>query len=434
MRYLLLLLSFAEVLLFTYKINIAGPLWSPVLLIAVSFAIALIYLKIAKEEGIFNNKGPTLARKWLTGLQVLVFCILSAAMFYKVYLVNASNPISRNDPSHSDVIPSIMHLASRFTEGKYPYTDITFPGYPPGYVISPTYLPFTWLPYVPAELFHFDYRWIPVIALWLVAAYVFCRSVKRQSTFNTYGEALLVPVWSLVIWCMMAFAPEPPIAYTVESMIAAYYLLLAISINRKNQVLGGIALGLCLLSRYSILFWVPLYFLIIFFKRSKSSAIINALIVLAFFVFLYWLPFLRINPSLLVNGYKYYTISARWEWGTAQAGGFWHLGNGLGMTKWMFKLFPGMDVDEKLAIYQKLHLIMITATIIVLLLFYFFRRKRLPPRAYLLFSLKIYLAVFYSFIQVPYRYLYLVPIMVTSALLYEAAARPLPAKELHKQE
>jgi hypothetical protein len=47
---------------------------------------------------------------------------------------------------------------------------------------------------------------------------------------------------------------------------------------------------------------------------------------------------------------------------------------------------------------------------------------------FLLVSFKIYLAFFYSFVMVPYNYLYLVPVIISAPLLAQAFSKPGPAE------
>lgn len=129
----------------------------------------------------------------------------------------------------------------------------------------------------------------------------------------------------------------------------------------------------------------------------------------------YVLPFLSHDAQIFIKGYNYYTDAAIGEWKNGDQNKFWHLGNGLGFTKWMFALGNSLPLEKKLFLYQKIHIAACILSVLVLMMIYL--SKKHPAKSFLLFSLKVYLAVFYAFIQVPYKYLFIVPVVVSSVLL-----------------
>jgi hypothetical protein len=93
-----------------------------------------------------------------------------------------------------------------------------------------------------------------------------------------------------------------------------------------------------------------------------------------------------------------------------------YLNNGLGFTSCAIAWFPG-DLHHKLALYKNI-LFAVCLLAVALLGFVFYRsRGKYDVSTYLLFSFKIYIAVFYAFIQIPYRYLFFTPLIITAALL-----------------
>ncbi|NJN32869.1 MAG: hypothetical protein HC817_00015 [Saprospiraceae bacterium] len=55
----------------------------------------------------------------------------------------------------SDIIPQVQKFTSRFIKGEFPYA--VFSDF--GWDMQPTYLPAQWLPFLPAQVWHFDPRW-----------------------------------------------------------------------------------------------------------------------------------------------------------------------------------------------------------------------------------------------------------------------------------
>jgi hypothetical protein len=212
--------------------------------------------------------------------------------------------------------------------------------------------------------------------------------------------------------------------FGVEGLLAGYYLFVAESISKRSIIPLAIGISLCLLSRYSIIFWVPLCVLLCFVAANRKNALIICLTVLLFFVAFYWFPFLRKDASIFMKGYAYHTNAAYYEWlrDLNVYGGKVYLFNGLGFTAYAMKFVSG-DLHFKLAFYKTLHLSLCILTVSGLGWYYIRSRQRYPLRVFLLFSFKVYLAVFYAFIQIPYKYLYFVPIIVSASLLGAAFRR-----------
>ena len=99
--------------------------------------------------------------------------------------------------------------------------------------------------------------------------------------------------------------------------------------------------------------------------------------------------------------------------------GIWeakNLINGLGFKSWAEAFIPGGPTVQ-LPVFQKIQLILCTGSVIVMFFYYLKKRKQYTLHSFLLCSLKVYLAIFYAFIQLPFKYLYLVPIVVSASLL-----------------
>ena len=205
--------------------------------------------------------------------------------------------------------------------------------------------------------------------------------------------------------------------FTVEGLIAAYYFFAAESTGKKSIWPLAMGMSLCLFSRYSIIFWVPLCIAILAMAGQKKNAMIVAGTAAAFFIFVYWLPFLRVDPEIFIKGYRYHTQAAFGEWERdVVVNGKNYLNNGLGFSSYAIAWFPGA-LHNKLAIYKNLLFGVCLLTVAVLGLVFYRSRGRYDANAYLLFSFKICIAVFYAFIQIPYRYLFFTPLIITAALL-----------------
>ena len=206
-------------------------------------------------------------------------------------------------------------------------------------------------------------------------------------------------------------------AFTAESLVAAYYLLTAIALTSGNYIFKAVAIGLCLLSRYSIVLWVPLYFLVIYFSETKKQTAISACILIGLFIIFYWFPFLRQNDNIFIKGYQYHTAAAIDGW-TTNAGGNTQriLTNGLGFGAIAYNLLPGSPA-ARLHTYQIIHFTLSAISILIPAFVFLKKRKMIRQKPFLLATLKIYLTVFYCFIQIPFDYLFIVPLMITPVMV-----------------
>ncbi len=415
MKIFLILSALFEGLLITFFSGWAGPYWSPVILLANSLLLCFLFLAVARKPKAYKP-----LPKYANLLVVFAFLLLSAAMFYKMGRIIRLRPVSMYDTGSSDVIPTIIFFVKRFLAGEMPYTIMQFPNYS----IFPTYLPFTWMPYSLADLLQIDYRWVSLGCYWLVALYLALSSFNQAYGFSNVLYKLFVATWPLALWIMMAKDDDVMISYLVESLVAAYYLLVAISLSKHKSFLLAVSISMCLLSRYSLVFWVPLLMVLYMMNGKSVQAFWMAAVMVLFILLFYALPYLRVDPDLFKKGYDYYTQATIAEWKNAEQGGFWHLGNGMGFSKWIFDATRPLPVEETVNVVRKIHLVACLLTVFGLLLLYLRLRRKTTLHTYLLFSLKIYLSVFYAFVQIPYKYLFLLPVAVTAGLLLHSFRAP----------
>jgi hypothetical protein len=409
MKQLLLLLCCLEVLFATFLVNTLGPYLSPVVFVSLSLGIGFVYLRISSAPALavtVLRPGRIISIVHWALFLGLSFYVISQLKHYWWYHLSYGDT-----KSSSDVIPQITTLVQRFLQGEQPYYTIQFPEY----TLFPTYLPFQWMPYIICEWLHKDYRWVPTLALWIVSCYHFINS--RKAATSVFLQ-LFVPIWPLLVWLVFILHDWKVFVFTVEGLIAGYYFFVAAGLSRKRPWLFVPAIALCLLSRYSIVFWVPLCLLLLFVAGYRRQAIATGVTILACFVLFYWMPFLRKDPQIFMKGYAYHTNAAYGEWlrDLNTFGGKVYLLNGLGFTSYALKWLPG-DEGHILMLYKNIHLAVCAITVLLLGGYFIRYRTRYDVNTFLLFSFKVYLAVFYAFIQIPYKYLMIVPIMVSAALL-----------------
>jgi hypothetical protein len=309
----------------------------------------------------------------------------------------------------SDVIPSLKLFCQRLLTGEYPYTPMQVFDY----TLQPTYLPAMWLPFLLAELLGFDYRLIPIFVYFGIAILVWGWSVVA-STSGWLSVSIKSALLFIPLLLMMDEIRMVVFSNTVELLPVSFYLVLLFGIYRMNTNIIALGLVLCLLSRYSLVLWLPLAVLVFYMEKGWKESLKVSLMVIAGILLLYVIPFLSKDWSIFSDGMKYYSQSVYSEWRPHhwQAADEvpYHLNQGIGFAR-AFYIQDHLPVEQRVKLIQRVHLIVSLLSVLIGLLAYLWLRKKkgFNAGAFLIASLYFYLLWFYSFIQVPYAYLMLLP-------------------------
>lgn len=397
-----------ELLGLTFLHNAAGPYVSPLLILAAGLMSALLPLLA------FDRLQPP--ERWTRGLSkpwqrtALALGLLQAALLV-VWLYDhlAENPATAD---RSDVIPQIQTLLRRFLSGEDVYAPIT----EWGYTLLPTYPPGHWLAFAPAEFLGIDYRAYVLGVTALVWGW-FCWTCFRN--LNGPSALILAALPWLALW---GFAKKHPsdLCYTVETLPACWYLLLTLNAGLREP-LAGVFVGLSLVSRYTLALWAPVWAVLVAASKGIRASLTAAAIALALLAGLYVVPFLLKDPGSLKRGMEYHTKAALGEW---KPQGWqkpedkpYQLFRGIGMAAW----FHDQDAakhPERLALLQRVHFALSLIAAAAGLVLGYRLRRRVPLPVILAATLKLYLVVFYGFIQIPYSYLFWVPLAVGWGLMF----------------
>lgn len=415
-QWVMLVLVFLEIGLISFGRAYFGWYWSPIIFTAISLAIGAIPLWIgAKGSDLSRDAhftGSQLFRYILVGL---VFIIGTMYTIQWSVVLWSEHPITVLE---SDVIPSVQLFAQRLMGG----AD-GLPVYAPydgfGYRLDPTYLPFQWLPFVVSETMGVDPRWMP-LGIWLLGhSFYMLFLAKRKLSIGWTLALAIAPFWILTL----IKRTQPQMLYlTIELMDVGYFMFLGWSLLRGNMWSKGIGFMLTLMSRFSHIFWAPFYFLGIFLVQDKLKAVKLGLLVAVSIVLIYIVPFLSNDWESFTRGQGHYTRAAVGAWSTSYDENPmpYDLRHGTGLA---IHFYQGKDIplEDQINVLRKTHIgLSILTALIVGLGYIFWYKKILQIDYYFLFGLKVYFAVFYGFIQVPYTYLYQVPVFLS--LLVLAAA------------
>jgi hypothetical protein len=254
-----------------------------------------------------------------------------------------------------------------------------------------------WLPYVPPVALGIDMRWIATAGL-LFAFGAFIVLFKPSASRPSFVLGALA---FLLFWWIAADNTPGLIGLSEEGVVIGYYALLTLALVSGKPWLTGIAISLCMLSRYALVGWIPAYILwLVLEKRGKQLSIVSVTgilcLVLIFLVPVGWATFMRL--AHLPGNY------------VAFAGRVWKDSPGV------FSTAPGLAWFFGRSGASLLHtlLVVFSFTLPPIFTIAALRRKRsnIP-----LAALKLSLVVFYCFIDVPYLYLFYTSSLVSLIIL-----------------
>jgi hypothetical protein len=393
-----------ELYLVTFGRNKLGIWLGPIGLLLTGLLIGILPLFFLKERLLEDAISPKINKKfnWKLALAVGVGCLL--VIFILLPNILFRFPI---DPLQSDIIPTLLDLyIHRFIQGIPVYTEGLCNGVP----CTPNYLPLHWLPFLISYYLNFDPRILGLIFLTLAISISYGRILINSVPVKyLWLLGLTGPLW-LFLW--MKFQSEA-FGHTTESMITAWYIILGLGIWINTVSSGIIGTLFTLLSRYSVAFWLPVFGIgkMISDRKYFYYWIMGVLIGL---MGIYVIPFLILEDDLgaFLRGFSSYPIAAMGEWkGQAwQAAGDppWQLFRGSGFAAWFYTLVPG-DLVTKFTICRYTHLSISLGGALLAFGIWYRNRNRIPHGILWVYSLKVYLTIFYAFMIVPYEYLWMVP-------------------------
>lgn len=322
----------------------------------------------------------------VTMYKFLVIGITLVAMIHFAAIWIADSPLNFHD---ADMLPIIKTMCERVMAGNWSKVYDPIPEIWGG--IQPIYLPAMWVPFCLPVWMHIDLRWISVISLFIV----FGITIWKTNIGNRYAFPIMLTVFLLFWWL---FTNDKPglIPYTEEGIVILYYVLLVIALNTRKAWLIGICVSLCVLSRYALIGWLPV--MIIYYAWYKQWKKLLTFVVtgLACFILFVLIPFGWDTFT------KHIALPAEYISFTARV---WH------DAPLIFKESMGMAKFFGPQKIETLHYLLIILSFSIPVIFFFGavwlqKRYRFSIENIPLAVLKIALVVFYSFIDVPYLYLF----------------------------
>ena len=402
-----------EILFLFYKKGEFGFVVSPILLITAGLFLAVWpYFMQRKNPNAFlvlNQEHNQLSKQHV----ILVFGLLAAiALLMGIWIKSLMLQYPINI-KHSDIIPFIEEVyLKRFALAEPIYAEVDGYGYGKGH---PGYMPFHWMFFVISYFLNIDHRWIPFAGFIIATAiytYVLC------CNFASFKQVILLMCLPLFVLFTIYFENGSDAMHTIEILVLAYYLILGVSLFSRHIWAQALALSMPILSRYALVFWLPVHFLNMLPKQTKRFFLLG--FSLLGIVLLILLPFLIQTPDMFNNFNSAYAKAALGEWN----GQDWQqpgdkpfqLFRGLGLASWYYEFYTGTLIEKIEAIKQHLFYVSVLG-MLVLLIVYRFVKDIIPSNLYSLLALKISLTLFYAFMIIPYNYLNWLPMMISVVIL-----------------
>lgn len=385
----LLLTAFVlETLCVTYALYVPWLVAVASVLYTVSgvvIAYALLFTKPATQansDSFFNNKTSLNHYRW-----VIMLAALLVMCYFAIHQM-ADEPLHYET---ADMLPIIRIMCQRFLSGNWSQVYAPIPEIWHGTV--PIYLPAMWLPFSLPELFNIDLRWLTVAVFFIVLGVFLWRVPFKQK--NSW---LLCVCAFLLSWWLFAEEKSGLLTYTEEGIVVFYYVLLTLVLLRKKQNIWllGICTSLCVLSRYALIGWLPAMALYFVWRKEWKDLFRFAVTGVIVFLLLVLLPFGSSVMHSMIGLPGAYIDFTRRVWNDSPE----VFSTSLGWAK-----FFG---PTKIA---QLHYLLIALAFCVPLIamvaaFLAHRKYKFPIQNLPLAIFKLSLVVFFSFIDVPYLYLF----------------------------
>ncbi|MDQ3881335.1 MAG: hypothetical protein M3295_09735 [Chloroflexota bacterium] len=386
---------------------------SPILFFGAGLVLSLATYRHLQARGAriaFTTSHRSLVRRSLP------YAVAAIGTAVPGVLLGALISAVRLDPQASDIIPSLHVYVARFLAGDVVYAPI--PDF--GSALYPPYLTLQWIPFVIPELAGLDYRWLP-FAVFAIGAVIYVRHLAALRR-PPLEEAVKASIPYVLVTLLVLTRPFT-FAHTVELLIVGFYYAAAASIFSASAVVRALGLTVTLLSRFAIAVWVPLYLSLIGSREGWRGALLVAALTALAVVALYVIPFVVPDPLVFFRGQEYYLTGTLIEWQRfASPGRTYHVHNGLAFAVYIYDALPG-SIADRVNVTRVVHVVASLGAVALLAVWYRRSRPRIDHRLFALLSLKVSVATFYFFFQLPYDYYVMVSVFLSAWLVIHVAPR-----------
>ena len=356
---------------------------NPVVLLIVTFVFAGVSLDLFANEPSRTNAVPASGKwGWLHALIGFLSFLLLYEELRKTW-VKYPNP-----GKISDVLPQLEAMSTWLFSGQNPYQPVVLPTH----TTFPVYMPLHFSPLQISQVMGIDIRWSGVILLVLAMIWVSYELGKTtRASLKVSLPALLL--FSLPVWIFI-YTQSMELSISLETIVCAWYLLLAGGLITRNHLMITVGLIGALLSRYSGLFWMPLFAVLLWLYVPRVQSFRVWLPVIAAFLVLFAVPFWLRDLQLHHKILDYYQGCTHNSWVFPDEYTFLA---GLSMNIHLREWIPGdKEVTLHYSHYPQLAMQLLVAGLAI---WYYLRKgkDKIDIYSYALVFLFLMVMLFYSF-------------------------------------
>jgi len=376
---------------------------NPAVLFILFLLVPLYYLSVLKKGGAPAMQSSSVSKLLIGGAVGAAVIAATAPWFDKLFT-------EYNNPGQlSDVITQLNALWERFAAGKFPYYPIEDYSWHP----YPVYMPLNWLPLALSHWLHCDNRWIGILAMIIANAVWGFYVWRNQVNIVVKLMAISLPMFILMFYIKWA---GMDISVSLETLIAAYYMILAIGLLQKNIYLITLGLILCILSRYTFVFWLPLFAIVYWQNIPRKTNIMMWGAVALSVVVLYLIPFYLKDPTILKQGILYHNNCAVAEWnGYGEPPISYTFVPGIYFASYFKNLLPG-DAANEVFLMRGIQACFMLMLNVAGIWYYQRNKQRIDYSFFTLLMLFVFLVFFYMFSPLLYKYYHIVTLSVSAIL------------------
>ncbi|MEI6411350.1 MAG: hypothetical protein WCR52_18315 [Bacteroidota bacterium] len=405
---LVLTLFIVQIILCIYGNRIFQKEANPFAIMAITAAFAYYCFQILSNQ-------PHQERSKSKSYLPWVYVFIAMAGLFTAYEEVRKLWVKYPDPSKiSDVLPQLNALCVRFFTGEYPYAPVKLPTHEP----FPIYMPLHWAPIQISYALGIDIRWSAMLILIVavgIAAYFLSKAHINTSPTQTIAATLLfaLPIWAYVIWAPIE------LSVSLEGIVAAWYILLATGLATKNLYLITIGIIGGVLSRYTLLFWLPLFAILLWLNAPRKYSYWVWGLTLSAFTLLFVLPFWMKDPELVSKVFSYYHVGIERTWLHPDEYTFL---DGLSLNIHLRHWLPGNPEDNlKYCNYPQIIFQLILSGLGI----YFYQKRwkdKIDIYSFSLIALAIMPLYFYNLSPMLFKYYMLMPLSVSAVLCWKTIA------------
>ena len=264
-----------------------------------------------------------------------------------------------------------------------------------------------------SDALNIDTRWTGIIILTLAVGGFGAICWRTNATLAAKILVTLLPAIALLGFLQFARAD---MGVSFEFIIGGFYLILSTGLLGKNLTLIVIGIICCLLSRFTVVFWLPLFAILAWNNVSRKHFFISLGVIITAITFIYVIPFHLKDTTAFAKALEYYKGCAIYEWiGMGREHYSWTFTTGIHFAPYFRSVLRG-TMEERVSTMQLIQLLLMLGLVIIGLVIYSKWKNRINYFDFCLPMLYIILLIYFMTAPLVFKYYYFTLMMVAAVL------------------